>query len=152
MQQRRFEHERVITATNDRMALFQAVCRQMYHETRFIPYDLNEFSFQDEMTMKDWFGNRAAAQKRAINTVWFDHEWKRSHALFPYPYLRWPQTTGALTHIGRTHGIKKVYVSVAAVQHMYSAHNRESGSKARFAQKICFLFSRRDELQIEFVK
>ncbi|KAI4953755.1 hypothetical protein J4E91_002603 [Alternaria rosae] len=52
VQQRRFEHERVIVATSDRMALFQAVCRQIYHETRFIPYELNEFSFQDEMTMK----------------------------------------------------------------------------------------------------
>jgi len=142
----RCEHERVITATNDRMALFQAVCRQIYHETRFIPYELNEFSFQDEMTMKDWFRNRAAAQKRVINTVWFDQEWQRSYAIFPCAYL------GALVHIGKIHGVKKVYVSVAAVEHMWSTQNRGNIWKVSFADKIRSLFSRRDELQIEFVK
>ncbi|KAI4684719.1 uncharacterized protein J4E88_004160 [Alternaria novae-zelandiae] len=145
-QQQRFEHERVITATNGRMALFQAVCRQIYHETRFIPYELNEFSFQDEMTMKDWFGNRAAAQKRVINTVWFDQEWQRSDALFPWTYQ------GALIHIGKIHGVKKVYVSVAAVEHLWSTQNRGNFSKARFAENVRSLFSRRDELQVEFVK
>ncbi|KAF2707537.1 hypothetical protein K504DRAFT_38117 [Pleomassaria siparia CBS 279.74] len=66
---------RVIKASNDHMTLVSAVCRQMYHETKFLPYKLNEFSFQDVGTMKDWFVNRGAAQKRMLQTIWLDLEW-----------------------------------------------------------------------------
>ena len=45
------------------MTFVPVVCRQIYHETKFLLYMLNEFSFQDELAMKDWFSNRVAAQK-----------------------------------------------------------------------------------------
>jgi len=136
------EAERVITATKDRMTLLQVVCRQIYHETRFIPYGLNEFSFPDEMTMKDWFRERAAAQKRAINTMWFDHEWERSDTVVPengYDFK------GARVYIGSSHGIQKVYVSGGAAHQIRRRYNIKN--------RVKFLLSRKEgELQIELVK
>jgi hypothetical protein len=132
------------------MALFQAACRQIYHETRFLPYELNEFSFQDEMTMKDWFGNRAAAQKRAINTIWFDLEWQRSRTVFPYNNRG---AKGAQVHIGGSHGVRTIYVSVAAMQRGWSWVMAEYYSKSMVIPQICVLLRRsKGDLRIEFVK
>jgi hypothetical protein len=64
----------VIRASRKHMTLVPAVCRRIYHETKALPYALNEFSFQDELTMKDWLRNRAAAQKRALAVVWLNLE------------------------------------------------------------------------------
>ena len=102
--------------------------------------------------MKDWFRERAAAQKRAINTMWFDHEWERSHTVVPVSGSR---DKGARAYIGRSHGIQKVYVSVGAVQHRWVTDRAEYRDSCldEVKRMVYFLLSRKKgELQVEFVK
>jgi hypothetical protein len=116
-----YRFTRLIKSSSQHVSLFQAVCRQIYHETRFLPYELNEFSFQDEMTMQNWFNNRTAGQKRAINTVWFDFEWRwRSYSL---PGPTFPKVSRAGS--GNHRGVTKVYVSTAAVVYTGAASSKD---------------------------
>jgi hypothetical protein len=153
-----YEGYRLIKSTSHCIGLFQATCRQIYHETGLLSYELNEFSFQEEVTMKNWFGNRLVAQKRAINTVWFDIEWsRRSPELINIP----PFPSGhadARHHIGKDHGIKNVYVSTSAYASLYGTTGlgwgttqTESHQKRRFKETVHRLLRRNNKnLRIEF--
>jgi hypothetical protein len=141
------------------MGLFQATCRQIYHEAGLFSYELNEFSFQDEVTMKNWFGNRLIAQKRAINTVWFDIEWLRRSLMLIDSYSFQPANHDARYHIGKDHGIKKVYVSISAFARLFGtsalgwgSSQTESWQKRTFKESVHRLLRRNEKyLRVEFV-
>lgn len=146
--------ERIIMSTYKHMTLVPVVCRQIYNETKILPYMLNEFSFQDQVTMFDWFANRTASQKRAIRTLWIDLEWQDwSSSVFtiiPYPFMH--QT-----------GVTKIRISRLAMKVVYDwyARNTLNGVPgAFFLLENDTIFKRRvldpfkkeeDTFQIEFV-
>lgn len=72
-----------------------------------MPYELNEFSFQDEGTFKDWMLNRPAAQKRKLRTVWLDLEWFSRSNVFANAQL-----------FGKHCGLKHVKISKMAVRRL----------------------------------
>jgi hypothetical protein len=141
----------VIKSTSQHISLFQVVCRQIYHETRFLPYELNEFSFQVELTMSDWYNSRAVEQKRAINMVWFGLEWMyRSWYMFPLT-IRKALKAGSGSH----RGITKVYVSTTAVEHMSTTTSKDMEKtlqRSEFTGWVARLLQKKlTDVQIEFV-
>lgn len=67
----------VIEPSKAHMTMVPAVCRQIYNETKSMSYARNEFSFQDEFTMRDWINKRAPAQKRMLEVVWIELVWSQ---------------------------------------------------------------------------
>ncbi|KAF2831567.1 hypothetical protein CC86DRAFT_140839 [Ophiobolus disseminans] len=84
------------------MSLVQATCRQIYHETELLVYRHNEFCFESEHTMKDWFLRRHVAQRQIIRVVWLNLSWLRC----PIGFLH-----DAHGEWGMLHGVKDVKVS-----------------------------------------
>ena len=54
------------------MTAVSAVCRQIYNETKSLPYALNDFSFENQYVFRDWIKNRTASQKRELQALWYE--------------------------------------------------------------------------------
>ncbi|KAF2118251.1 hypothetical protein BDV96DRAFT_380680 [Lophiotrema nucula] len=150
---------RVIKSSNRHMRLFFAACRQIYQETRLLPYALNEFSFQDPWTMLTWLANRELFQKTALNTLWFDLEWYEQ-SLFIFPE---DKSMKFLHHTGVTN----IKISSLAMKTTYDWYARRSfwrssprhvrGNKVlqmyekQYIERIENLFDN-NNLHIEFVE
>ncbi|KAF2118252.1 hypothetical protein BDV96DRAFT_569540 [Lophiotrema nucula] len=150
------ERQLVVKPSGQRLSLFAATCRQIYDETKFLPYSNNEFSFQDEMTMLSWFAHRVPEQLRTMNNLFLSIEiFYRNTSLFE-------GTFRPFYHCA----VKKIRISRLANREVYDSNIQKwvlaswaTGPNVHTYEKLftarCrkMLYSREDytDLEVEFI-